>query len=251
VVLFSKDCGKQDELLTSVWGSDAANAITSDRVAVLTLVDGRALGSKALAELPTAQRQLLKQLRKTQVLSSLRSCVARRVAAGVVLLRDVVASFMDGDVLEAAGTLSLFLQCGLPGSTPTFESCNAKKHRGEALEHQHRYAEAAVLYKECLEDDMRHPGVIQSPPLFWQYLGIALRKSGDPAGAVRAYTRGLEILPTCHLDPDMPEWRETLRLNLLELKIMVASVHPECGLVDQTLKEIFEPHVPSRAKTSL
>lgn len=207
-----------------LWGAYAKAALTTERVAVLLSVAGRTLDAAANAELPTAQRLLLKKIRKAQVLASLRGCVACRFARGVVLMRDVVASFTDGDIRDAASTLALFLQIG-EGSRPTFHSCKLKTRRGEALEAEGRYAEAAVLYKECIADDMRFPGCIQSPPLYFQYLGIALRKSGDEAAALRAYNRGLAIVQTCHVEPDTPEWRESLRLGLLELKANIARKH--------------------------
>jgi len=51
---------------------DAEAALTTERVAVLLSVAGRTLDTAAIAKLPTAQRLLLKKIRKAQVLAALR-----------------------------------------------------------------------------------------------------------------------------------------------------------------------------------
>ena len=101
--------------------------------------------------------------------------------------------------------------------------------QAEALEAQGKFRKAAAIYKECVDADAADPGarLTDSPPLVMGWWGLALKRSGDLAGAAAAYDAGLAALERgCALSPEAPEWRESVRLDLLLKKARSCPVPP-------------------------
>jgi len=194
---------------------------------------GRVLSLAALAQLPGDARRRVRNLRKAQIISALQQCLSARFAGGVVLLRDLAHYLLPREaVINGLDALVFVMQVhGLTGENLVL----VRVHRAEALEQANRFAEAAALYKQNIMDDLATPGCIPSPPLMWQYYGIALRKSGDEAGALAAYKHALRLLDSgVRCVPDTAAWRETLRLRILI--VMRTVMHTPEGVRDANMQ---------------
>ncbi len=133
--------------------------------------------------------------------------------------------------------LAVALQRGGAGGTGqasgrvTPAVCAAHTAQAEKLEEQGKYAAAAALYRQNLDDDLRcraqegrdSTGLLPCAPTMWSYYGIALRRSGRTSEAIAAYEAGLRALAG-RLQRDTPAWREHLRILLLDLMVQ-AQVH--------------------------
>jgi hypothetical protein len=172
--------------------------------------------------------------------------VRRRWVGGTALLCSLAAPLLPADAVRAGlDPLALRLGVGFAGDaadtqTPTVTSCVARILAAEALEAAGKFAAAAQLYRACLEDEARVPGVLRAPPCVWQYLGLALKRAGDIDGAIAAYQAGLDICGSCRLELNLPAWRETLRLRLLQCLLNITP--PE--LDGPTAFRMFENVVP-------
>jgi hypothetical protein len=128
---------------------------------------------------------------------------------------------------------------------------NSRRQQAEALEAGGRYQEAAALYRQNLvlrqraaldvamrfcfrvahthayrlvpqTDDMRAGAgtLIPSPAMEWSYLGLALRRGDDLAGARSAYESGLRALAAPSVREVLDQrYNESCRLNLLYMCI--------------------------------
>jgi hypothetical protein len=210
--------------------------------------DEQPLSAPALAALPPPARAAIKAARRAQVLLALAACVRRRWVGGVLLLRDVAAPLLLGSAASTAHASleSLTRQMRAAAAAAHLAApmsharANARTARAEALEAEGEFRAAAALYKANLDDDLRSPGVLLSPPLMWHYYGLALCRSGDLVAARAAYDAGLAICGTCHLSPDLPEWRETLRTTLLTGLIRVVPLPQRDGV----MRRLFSAAVP-------
>jgi hypothetical protein len=220
-------------------------AAASGEARVACAVTRAGVSAEALAALSPLQRDALKQCRRAQVLSALAACVRRRWVGGVLLLRDVAVPLLRASAPHLQ-TLALRLRAALMlapgGAPPTLDSCAERTRVAEALEAVGEFGTAAELYRANLADNMRVPGCVHSPPLVWQYFGLALKRNGDLAGARAAYERGLAVLHSTGsvVLPDTPEWRETLRLMLLS---SLANILPS-GERERALQCMFAAQMP-------
>jgi hypothetical protein len=209
--------------------------------AVTVSVDGVAIPVDELSRSwPPRRRDLLRDACTRQLLWALAHVLDARWLGGFHLLlgaarTTLLARATPNDVvaLEAAACA---LARRAPGGGPGAEAPHAALRHGEALEAAGRYAEAAAVYKECLLDDARACGPggdgaarLNAPALVWSYVGIALRRAGDYAGAFWAYERGLSVLasPDARVVPDTPAYREGLRLLLLSSLYAACSTAPD------------------------
>ena len=195
-------------------------------------VGGVSLDGDALAALPGGRRTALRDAQQTQLLAAAKQCLSAEWLGGLLTLRkcDAVVSFPQLEVSLHA--LDAFVASDKSGGRVTLQTCEARTHQAEALEAQGRHLEADKLYKKNIDDDLRSPGVVLTPPLMWSYYGIALRKGGRSAEAVAAYEAGLRALAG-HVHPDTPQWREHNRILLCCRLITVhALANNEAGRSD-------------------
>ena len=66
------------------------------------------------------------------------------------------------------------------------ETAEANFQKGRSFEHQARYEEAGELYRVALQADPKHGGA-------WYGRGFVLSQANDEAGAVRHYTKAIEL----------------------------------------------------------
>ena len=239
--------GSRDVLMHA---TEAGGSRCACVVALFSGTERRTLSEDAVASLPFPLRNALKHCQHTQVLASLAACVRRSWLGGFLLLGDVAAPLLCRDAAAAAALQALTSQLRVATITasaafdatlpPSTARNIARIHAAEALEALGEYAAAAELYKSCIDDDARVPGgVSPSPPIMYEYYGLALKRAGNLAGAVAAYRRGIQLVSNCHrMTIDSPEWRETLRLRLYANLI---NVNPNDG---QPFLDMFLPAVP-------
>lgn len=263
-VLITTSAADTPQLQKSIFGPDelvlqTATGSESRCACVVKLRSGtdNILGEQELLMLPAPLRRALKQHRSTQVLSSLAACLRRGWLGGLLLLSDVAAPLLEGTAAAAplkALTSQLrydsvigcdaadMASAGSNGvwSQPSTERSMARIRAAEALEARADYAGAAALYKSCVDDDASVLGGLTcSPPLTWQYYGLALKRAGNTAGAIRAYESGLKLLASgCRITP--AECRETNRLQLYSCLLNIARGADRLG----TWVEMFAPAVP-------
>ena len=206
----------------------------SDRFASIISLNGIALLPSAIGELPRTDRRQLQVFRKHQVLHTLRLCLQERFVGGVILMRDVARPLLPEKVVLLG--LDLLVPHLKTGGPPTLEKCAARMSYGETLEAHGHFVQAAKLYKQCLDEDEANPGVVASPAVVTTWYGIALRKSGDNAGAIVQYEKALRLLEQgCRCELDTPSYRESLRLHTLHL-LLVPTPLKECRPI---WKEMF------------
>jgi hypothetical protein len=209
----------EPRLLALVFGAGAHVALSSPEDRVFTdvsLGDAGSLSADALAALSSMQRDALRAALRVQRLAATAACVEARWSGGFCALQLGVTA-MKPALGPALAALASHLAAPQSGGGPTRASLYALKQEAEALEAAGRFLEAAALYKRCLDADARNPGarLLQTPPQIWSFYGLALKRARRFSEARAAYDAGLRALEMgCHVEPDTPEWRESVRLSL-------------------------------------
>ena len=177
---------------------------------------GERLSAADLAAMPHAQRGILREAQKAQLLSATAVCIAEGWAPGFSVLR--AAAVRGRPALSApleALHLRLSATTALGTSQPSCEKAFAGIRHAEQLEARGLYDEAAACYKKVIEEDMRSPGLLPTPALVWIFYGLALKRAGRFPEAEAVYEATLAALPRLRFQPDTPHDRESTRLDLL------------------------------------
>jgi len=218
---------------------DASTESLSSYTAV-SLGETRSVDAVALKAWPLAWRTTLRAALRMQRLAGLAACLQTGWAGGFTKFQAGVAG-QDTALAPVLAALNAHL-VGLdaPG-VPTSDTLHARQRLAEALESQGKYMEAALLYKESLNEDARNPTqrLLASPPLHWDYYGLALKRAGRFPDALRAYEAGLLALERGPVKPETPQWRETLRIMLLEKIITLAGKTGDEALKVSAYKRLF------------
>ena len=211
------------------------NACPAEQVTPACIVrlgaDPRPVSPDALSSWSAPQREYLRSALRAMPLLALAACIdgdngGDRWHAGLDALRAAVSPLLAPADLPCVTALVSRLADAAASPDGTSRggvdarSLTARIHHGEALEAAGKYAEAAVFYESAINDNAQAgEGLLDAPFQIMDFLGIARKRSGDLAGAQHAYNTGLAWLkadPPKPLVPPVSEYRETLRLNLLQ-----------------------------------
>jgi tetratricopeptide (TPR) repeat protein len=239
---FALEAGMQ-ELLAAVYGPDAHIALPSETELVYTDVwgDHGRLDAAALATLPKQARAALRVALRVQRLAAVAASIEARWVTGFMTLNTAAIALWPR-VAVPLNVLQTTLIANCSAGEVNRVSIIGRQLEGEALETQGRYMEAASLYKQNIADDARNPGLrlVATPPQQWSYYGLALKRAGRYAEALRAYAAGLRALSSGRpIFPDTPEWRETQRLDLLGKCITLADAWGDQELMSSSYGRIF------------
>jgi tetratricopeptide (TPR) repeat protein len=231
-------------LQAAIFGADAHVALSSPKDCVFTDVsfgDAGSLSADELAALPSTKRDALRAALRSQRLAATAACIEARWSAGFRALLLGVAA-MKPALGPALFVLATRLAAPQSGGGHTRESIDALIVEAEALEAAGRFLEAAALYKQCLDANARNPGahLLRIPPNMWAYYGLALMRAGRFREARAAYDAGLRALELgCYIEPDTPEWRETMRLRLYRFIVTLGQTMRDQAVFGEAFLQIF------------
>ena len=230
-------------LLAWVFGADAHVALSSPKDFVFTdvaLGDAASLSAEALAALPAATRDALRAALRTQRLAATAACIEARWPAGFCALHSGAAALKSA-LGPALAALATGLVPPQSGGGPTRASLHALIDEAETLEAAGRFLDAAVLYKQALDADVRNPGarLLPTPPQTWAFYGLALKRAECFRDARAAYDAGLHVLQTGPVDPETPEWRETQRIELHGLIMALAHTLGDKAMQSRAYQQLF------------
>jgi tetratricopeptide (TPR) repeat protein len=231
-------------LLAAVFGASAHIALSSPKDCVFTdvaLGDAGSLSADELAALPAAKRDVLRAALRSQRLAATAACIEARWSAGFRALLLGVAA-MKPALGPALYALATRLAAPRSGGGHTRESVDTLIAEAEALEAAGRFTAAAALYKQCLDADARNPEahLLRIPPNMWAYYGLALKRAGRFREARAAYDAGLRVLKMgCYIEPDTPEWRETMRLRLYRFILTLGQTMRDQAVFKEAFLQVF------------
>jgi len=243
------DSSRVRDMVCGVFGTEPValqpNRKSDKYLSIYTAVrmGGACLTSAAVAAMPSSTRTLLRTAQRAQLQHGCRSAVELSWLCGFKAFTETLkADFELAVPLQDA----LAVATGSRAGALSRDAIYQRVHHAEALESVGKFAEAEVVYRECLNADARHPGdhLLMTPGLIWSYLGLCLKRQSKWAAADAAYEVGFRsITGDGFAEPDVPEWRETTRLVLLELMISLHIASGDTQRRDRALMRMFGTHI--------
>jgi hypothetical protein len=231
------------ELMAAIFGAGAHVTLSSPEERTFTdvaLGDVRSVAPESLAAWAPPARAALRATLRAQRLAAVASCIEARWFGGFFALQ-AGAGALRPPLAPTLSALTSRLHSARFGGAPTRQTLLAREYEAETLEAAGRYMEAAALYKQNITDDARNPEarLLQTPPMQWEFYGLALKRAGRYTEACRAYDAGLRALQRCLIEPDTPQWRETMRLHLLEKCITLSDASGDRAHMESAFQRIF------------
>lgn len=175
----------------------------------------------AVSELPSSMRAVLRTAQRAQLLHGCRAALDVAWLAGFKAMSETLKGDFELAVpLQEALAAATGSRAGALSRSAIYE----RVHHAEALESVGKFAEAELVYRECLDADARSPGarLLMTPAMVWSFYGLALKRQEKWAAAEAAYETGIKsITGRGYAEPDTAEWRESVKLVLLDLLIIL------------------------------
>jgi len=238
-----------DGLLLAVFGADPiALQPTRKSDKFLSIHTAIRLGDAcltpvAVSEQPSSMRSVLRTAQRAQLLHGCRAALDVAWLAGFKAMSETLTGDFELAVpLQEALAAATGLRAGALSRSAIYE----RVRHAEALESVGKFAEAELVYRECLDADARSPGarLLMTPAMVWSYYGLALKRQEKWAAAEAAYESGIKsITGRGYAEPDTAEWRESVKLDLLDLLVTLHDASGNMQKRQVAINRIFRPQM--------